>query len=77
MCCLKKTGLIWLLIHYYYGGDAPPLGPRPSRRQDRNIALGAVADYCQNASASMALAFHLAAILTAAAKSRHFVNFLR
>ena len=24
MCGLKKTGLIWLLIHYYYGGDAPP-----------------------------------------------------
>ena len=24
MCCLKKTGLIWLLIHYYYGGYVPP-----------------------------------------------------
>ena len=43
MCCLKKIGLIWLLIHYYYGGDAPP-HRAPGRADARtDIALGTAA----------------------------------
>ena len=43
MCCLKKTGLIWLLIHYYYGGDAPPPWARGRADARTDIALGAAA----------------------------------
>ena len=65
MCCLKKTGLIWLLIHYYYGGDAPPPWARGRADVRTDIALGAPAHYCQNSIASAAFSFHGAAWVTA------------
>ena len=77
MCCLKKTGLIWLLIHYYYDGDAPPPGPAAEPTPGPNIALGALAHYFQNASASAAFACHGAACLTASLGYFIPVNFMR
>ena len=77
MCRLKKIGLIWLLIHYYYGGDAPPPGPTAEPTPGPNIALGAPAHYCQNAIASTAFSFHGAAILRAKLVNLKPVNFWR
>ena len=75
--CRKSTGLIWLLIHYYYCGDAPPPWAHGRADARTDIVLGAPAHYFQNASASMAFAFHGAAMSTAGEGPFFPVNFMR
>ena len=77
MCRLKKTGLIWLLIHYYYGGDAPPPGPAAEPTPGPTSRLAPRHDYRQKAIASVAFSFHGVAMRTAFLRSVCSVNFMR